>query len=288
MTRWCTSYGQQLMAAIITALGKPQRGAPLGSIVSTLERPQPERWHVHAGGRATTVSIAETREGARADRAAAYDSHNLPLIARVYIAAVIIAGGVLVTALRGDCSRWRSCSYWRWRSSPRWQRAKSRCSETRISLSRWCCVLRSTTYCSCAPEGAGDRVGRRRCSGASVRGRFVRRRDRRVRGSRPGRPRGGTARASPRSTAGGPARDPRDHAAAGAPGAVLPLLVRRSNPGRREGAPGGSAYTYLPASVRRFPEPQGLAKLMDEAGFDDIRWRLFGGGIVALHTGAAT
>jgi len=51
--------------------------------------------------------------------------------------------------------------------------------------------------------------------------------------------------------------------------------------------PGGSAYTYLPASVRRFPDPQGLAKLMDEAGFDDIRWRLFGGGIVALHTGAA-
>jgi demethylmenaquinone methyltransferase / 2-methoxy-6-polyprenyl-1,4-benzoquinol methylase len=51
--------------------------------------------------------------------------------------------------------------------------------------------------------------------------------------------------------------------------------------------PGGSAYTYLPASVRRFPEPRALAKLMDEAGFDDIRWRLFGGGIVALHTGAA-
>jgi demethylmenaquinone methyltransferase / 2-methoxy-6-polyprenyl-1,4-benzoquinol methylase len=49
--------------------------------------------------------------------------------------------------------------------------------------------------------------------------------------------------------------------------------------------PGGSAYTYLPASVRRFPDPRGLAKLMDEAGFDDIRWRLFGGGIVALHTG---
>ena len=51
--------------------------------------------------------------------------------------------------------------------------------------------------------------------------------------------------------------------------------------------PGGSAYTYLPASVRRFPDPRGLVKLMDEAGFDDIRWRLFGGGIVALHTGAA-
>ena len=51
--------------------------------------------------------------------------------------------------------------------------------------------------------------------------------------------------------------------------------------------PGGSAYSYLPASVRRFPAPQGLAKLLDEAGFDDIRWRLFAGGIVALHTGTA-
>ena len=51
--------------------------------------------------------------------------------------------------------------------------------------------------------------------------------------------------------------------------------------------PGGSAYSYLPASVRRFPDPQGLAKLMDEAGFEEIRWRLFAGGIVALHTGVA-
>ena len=51
--------------------------------------------------------------------------------------------------------------------------------------------------------------------------------------------------------------------------------------------PGGSAYSYLPASVRRFPEPQGLAKLMDDEGFVDIRWRLFAGGIVALHTGVA-
>ena len=51
--------------------------------------------------------------------------------------------------------------------------------------------------------------------------------------------------------------------------------------------PGGAAYSYLPASVRRFPEPQGLAKLMNEAGFGEIRWRLFAGGIVALHTGVA-
>jgi demethylmenaquinone methyltransferase/2-methoxy-6-polyprenyl-1,4-benzoquinol methylase len=51
--------------------------------------------------------------------------------------------------------------------------------------------------------------------------------------------------------------------------------------------PGGSAYSYLPASVRRFPEPEGLATLMDEAGFEEIRWRLVAGGIVALHTGVA-
>jgi len=51
--------------------------------------------------------------------------------------------------------------------------------------------------------------------------------------------------------------------------------------------PGGSAYSYLPASVRRFPGPEGLAKLLDEAGFAELRWRLFAGGIVALHTGVA-
>jgi demethylmenaquinone methyltransferase/2-methoxy-6-polyprenyl-1,4-benzoquinol methylase len=51
--------------------------------------------------------------------------------------------------------------------------------------------------------------------------------------------------------------------------------------------PGGAAFTYLPASVRRFPEPRELARLMEEAGFEQIRWRLFAGGIVALHTGVA-
>jgi demethylmenaquinone methyltransferase / 2-methoxy-6-polyprenyl-1,4-benzoquinol methylase len=52
--------------------------------------------------------------------------------------------------------------------------------------------------------------------------------------------------------------------------------------------PGGSAYTYLPASVRRFPGPEELARLMAEAGFEDVRYRLFAGGIVALHTAAAS
>jgi len=47
--------------------------------------------------------------------------------------------------------------------------------------------------------------------------------------------------------------------------------------------PGGEAYAYLPASVRRFPGPDDLAAQM--AGFRDVHYRLFAGGIVALHTG---
>jgi demethylmenaquinone methyltransferase/2-methoxy-6-polyprenyl-1,4-benzoquinol methylase len=51
--------------------------------------------------------------------------------------------------------------------------------------------------------------------------------------------------------------------------------------------PGGSAYTYLPASVRRFPGPEELAGLISGAGFRDVRYRTFAGGIVALHTAVA-
>jgi demethylmenaquinone methyltransferase/2-methoxy-6-polyprenyl-1,4-benzoquinol methylase len=52
--------------------------------------------------------------------------------------------------------------------------------------------------------------------------------------------------------------------------------------------PGGSAYTYLPASVRRFPGPDELAALLRGAGFEDVRWRTFAGGIVAIHIGRAS
>ena len=51
--------------------------------------------------------------------------------------------------------------------------------------------------------------------------------------------------------------------------------------------PGGQAYTYLPASVRRFPGAEDLAALIDEVGFDGAAFRLFGGSIVALHTATA-
>jgi demethylmenaquinone methyltransferase/2-methoxy-6-polyprenyl-1,4-benzoquinol methylase len=47
--------------------------------------------------------------------------------------------------------------------------------------------------------------------------------------------------------------------------------------------PGGEAYSYLPASVRRFPGPEDLAAAMRGAGFDDVGWQRLAGGIVALH-----
>jgi demethylmenaquinone methyltransferase/2-methoxy-6-polyprenyl-1,4-benzoquinol methylase len=50
---------------------------------------------------------------------------------------------------------------------------------------------------------------------------------------------------------------------------------------------GGAAYTYLPASVRRFPGPEELADMIRDAGFEDVNYRLLAGGIVALHTGVA-
>ena len=60
---------------------------------------------------------------------------------------------------------------------------------------------------------------------------------------------------------------------------VVPLLGRV--------LPGGDAYTYLPASVRRFPQPQALADLLAANGFAAVRYRTFAGGIVALHVGEA-
>src|SRR5262245_57011579 len=49
--------------------------------------------------------------------------------------------------------------------------------------------------------------------------------------------------------------------------------------------PGGAAYTYLPASVKRFPTAERLADMLREAGFADVRFRLLAGTIVAIHTG---
>ena len=60
---------------------------------------------------------------------------------------------------------------------------------------------------------------------------------------------------------------------------IVPLLGRL--------LPGGEAYTYLPASVKRFPPAEELAEMMREAGFEDVQFRRLGGSIVALHVGLA-
>ncbi len=45
------------------------------------------------------------------------------------------------------------------------------------------------------------------------------------------------------------------------------------------------AYTYLPNSVKRFPDPPALAAELDRAGLSDITYLLTAGGIVAIHAG---
>jgi demethylmenaquinone methyltransferase / 2-methoxy-6-polyprenyl-1,4-benzoquinol methylase len=58
---------------------------------------------------------------------------------------------------------------------------------------------------------------------------------------------------------------------------IVPVLGRLT--GER------SAYSYLPRSVKQFPSPEGLARLMDEAGVGEARWLLLAGGIIAIHHG---
>jgi demethylmenaquinone methyltransferase/2-methoxy-6-polyprenyl-1,4-benzoquinol methylase len=45
------------------------------------------------------------------------------------------------------------------------------------------------------------------------------------------------------------------------------------------------AYTYLPNSVKRFPEPAALGAVMAGIGLTDVRWVLTAGGIIAIHHG---
>jgi demethylmenaquinone methyltransferase/2-methoxy-6-polyprenyl-1,4-benzoquinol methylase len=58
---------------------------------------------------------------------------------------------------------------------------------------------------------------------------------------------------------------------------VVPLL------GRLAGDP--DAYSYLPDSVKRFPDPAGLAAVLEHAGLREIGYLLTAGGIVVIHHG---
>lgn len=46
----------------------------------------------------------------------------------------------------------------------------------------------------------------------------------------------------------------------------------------------GSAYTYLPSSVGKFPSPEALQSLFERVGYAEVRFVRWTGGIVTLHT----
>jgi demethylmenaquinone methyltransferase / 2-methoxy-6-polyprenyl-1,4-benzoquinol methylase len=46
----------------------------------------------------------------------------------------------------------------------------------------------------------------------------------------------------------------------------------------------GSAYTYLPNSVSKFPSPEALSAIFERVGFSEVRFTRWTGGIVTLHT----
>jgi demethylmenaquinone methyltransferase/2-methoxy-6-polyprenyl-1,4-benzoquinol methylase len=57
---------------------------------------------------------------------------------------------------------------------------------------------------------------------------------------------------------------------------ALPAVARRvsSNP---------DSYVYLAESIRAWPDQAGLARRLQDAGWQDVAWRDLTGGIVALH-----
>lgn len=60
---------------------------------------------------------------------------------------------------------------------------------------------------------------------------------------------------------------------------VLLPIIGTAISGSRE------AYTYLPDSIRKFPDAATLQTMMQEAGFAETSFELFTGGITALHVG---
>ncbi len=60
----------------------------------------------------------------------------------------------------------------------------------------------------------------------------------------------------------------------------VPLLGRLIG-----GAAAGDAYRYLPESTKAFKTPEELKRLVEQAGFSDVRYRSFMFGTMAVHWG---
>ena len=63
--------------------------------------------------------------------------------------------------------------------------------------------------------------------------------------------------------------------------AVLPVLGKLI-------AGDEDSYRYLAESIRQHPPQEELAQMMEDAGFDGVRYRNLTGGIVAIHSGVHT
>lgn len=46
------------------------------------------------------------------------------------------------------------------------------------------------------------------------------------------------------------------------------------------------SYQYLAESIRRFPDQESLAEMLQEVGFERVDWQNLSGGICAIHRGA--
>jgi demethylmenaquinone methyltransferase/2-methoxy-6-polyprenyl-1,4-benzoquinol methylase len=69
-------------------------------------------------------------------------------------------------------------------------------------------------------------------------------------------------------------------------GKLYAFYFRRVLPAIGERLSGmGSAYAYLPASVKRFPPPQRMMEMMREAGFIQVSWTPYSFGIAGLYRG---
>ena len=69
---------------------------------------------------------------------------------------------------------------------------------------------------------------------------------------------------------------------------VAELWFRRLVPLIGRVAGGGSAYRYLPDSVRRYPPPETIAVHLRAVGLAGVRWRRLALGMVTLHAGRRT
>ena len=59
---------------------------------------------------------------------------------------------------------------------------------------------------------------------------------------------------------------------------ALPIIARKtsSNP---------DAYVYLAESIQAWPDQQGLARILESAGWQMVTWKDLTFGIVAIHIG---